>query len=409
MSGRIRTFWASRPLLADGALAAAIAALSALSAATADTPWTWLLVAGLTAPLVLRRRAPLPAFAVMALVAFAQWLTTDLLLADVALLVGLYSVAAHERRRWGVAAAVIVMEVGALLVALDADGDGRLLSFLSISAFVVAAAVLGVYVRTRGEHIAALELRAAQLERERDQQAQLAAAAERARIARELHDVVAHNLTVMIALADGARLTAGSDPAAADAAIGNVSATGREALGEMRRLLGVLRADDAGGADAADAGAAGAGGAAPLQPQPGLDQLDALVAQVRGAGLQTRLVRSGAPAPLSPGAQLTVYRLVQEALTNTLKHARSPSSAEVRLEWGEDALALEVVDDGIGSPPVAVAGERGAPATAAEGHGLAGMRERAAAYGAVIEAGPRPRGGWSVRTRLRLDGEAAPR
>ena len=110
------------------------------------------------------------------------------------------------------------------------------------------------------------------------------------------------------------------------------------------------------------------------------------------------MVRSGAPAPLSPGAQLTVYRLVQEALTNTLKHARAPSPAEVRLAWEPGALALEVVDDGTG------------PLTCEEGHGLAGMRERAAAYGAVIEAGPRPRGGWSVRTRLRLDGgEAAPR
>lgn len=397
MSERVRSFWAERPLLADCALAAAIAALSALSAATTDTLWTWLLVAGLTAPLALRRRAPLLAFAAMALVALVQWLTADLLLADVALLVALYSVAAYERRRWGVVAAVVVMEVGALLLAVDADGDGRLLSFLSVSAFVVAAAVLGVYLRTRREHIDALLLRAEQLERERDQQAQLAAAAERARIARELHDVVAHNLTVMIALADGARLTAGSDPAAADAAIGSVSATGREALGEMRRLLGVLHDDGA--------------GAASLQPQPGLDQLDALVAQVRGAGLATRLVRSGTPAPLSPGAQLTVYRLVQEALTNTLKHARSPSSAEVRLEWGADALALEVVDDGAGPLPPAGAGTSAGPGTpaAATGRGLAGMRERAAAYGATIEAGPRPRGGWSVRTRLRLDGEGARR
>ena len=196
-------------------------------------------------PLALRRRAPLLVFALMALVAFTQWLTADLLLADVALLVALYSVAVHERRRWGVVAAVVVMEVGALLLAVEADGDGRLLSFLSVSAFVAAAAALGVYVRTRRDYIATLLVRAEQLERERDQQAQLAAAAERARIARELHDVVAHNLTVMIALADGARLTAGSDPAAADAAIGSVSATGREALGEMRRLLGVLREDAA--------------------------------------------------------------------------------------------------------------------------------------------------------------------
>ncbi|HST41213.1 MAG TPA: histidine kinase [Conexibacter sp.] len=394
-----RLWWARRPLLADAAGAALLGLLFALPLVgrTGVEPAEWLIAAGLTLPLALRRRAPVLVFAAIASVALVQWLTSEVILADAALLIALYTVAAHERRRWAFPAAVAVLELGVLLAVLGADGADVVIGFLSLSAFVVAAGALGVYVRTRREHIAALTLRAEQLERERDQQAQLAAAAERARIARELHDVVAHNLTVMIALADGARLTAGSDPAAADAAIGSVSATGREALGEMRRLLGVLREEAAGG-DRAAAAEAADGHAAPLHPQPGLDQLDALVAQVRGAGLQTRVVRRGAPAPLSPGAQLTVYRLVQEALTNTLKHARAPSSAEVRLAWEPGALALEVVDDGAG------------PLAAEEGHGLAGMRERAAAYGAVIEAGPRPRGGWSVRTRLRLDGgEAAPR
>ena len=155
-----------------------------------------------------------------------------------------------------------------------------------------------------------------------------------------------------------------------------VSGTGREALDEMRRLLGVLR-------EHADT---------PLAPQPGLDQLDALVEQVRGAGLAARLTRTGTPEPLSPGAQLAVYRLVQEALTNTLKHARGASAAEVRLHFGDGALSLEVVDDGAQAEPKT------------DGHGLVGMRERAAAYGAAVDAGPRRGGGWRVDARFPVPG-----
>jgi signal transduction histidine kinase len=260
-------------------------------------------------------------------------------------------------------------------------GDSVLASFVTLSAFVVAAGALGVYLRTRRQHIATLQERALQLERERDQQARLATAAERARIAREMHDVVAHHLSVMIALADGARLTASHDPSGAERAIGRVSTTGREALEEMRRLLGVLRDDEP-----ADT---------PLTPQPGIDALDGLLEQVRGAGLTTRLTRTGTPAPVSPGAQLAVYRLVQEALTNTLKHARGASSAEVRLHYGADTLSLEVVDNGA---PAAAPARNG-------GHGLAGMRERAAAYGGAVEAGPTQNGGWRVRARIPLVAE----
>ena len=379
---------ARRPFAADAALAVVLGLLFSLSASADTAHGTWLLLAGLTAPLAWRRRTPPVAFAAVALVAFAQWLADEpLLLADAALLLALYSVAAHARRERELPAAFAVAEIGALLAALRFTDGGALLPFASASAFVVAAAALGVYVRTRREHIAALLIRAQQLERERDQQAQLATAAERARIARELHDVVAHNLTVMIALADGALLTAEQAPDEAAAAMHDVAATGRTALGEMRRLLGVLR-EDTDGIAAAPA----------LRPQPGIDQLDALLAQVSSAGLPTRLIRTGTPTPLNPGAQLTIYRIVQEALTNALKHARCPSSAEVRLDWSQDVLTLEVVDDGAQVKP-----------TSSAGNGLAGMRERAAAHGARVEAGPRPLGGWGVRTRLRLDHEAARR
>ncbi len=386
----LRAWQARRPFAADAALAVALGLFFALSAD--DTAiGGWLLIAALTAPLAWRRRAPLAAFAAIALVAFAQWLASEPLLADSALLLALYSVAAHARRGWGLPAAFAVAEVGALLAALRFS-DGVLLPFASVSAFVVAAVALGVYVRTRREHIAALLLRAQELERERDQQAQLATATERTRIARELHDVVAHHLTVMVTLTEGARLTAEQAPGEAAAAMRDVAATGRTALGEMRRLLGVL------GEQAED----GAIAAPPLQPQPGIDQLDALVAQVAGAGLPTRLIRTGRPAPLSSGAQLTVYRVVQEALTNALKHARSPSLAEVRLDWAEGALTVEVVNDGARVDPASMNDG------AASGRGLTGMRERAAAHGAAVEAGPRSPGGWGVRARLRLD-EAADR
>lgn len=379
MRARAIGAWAARhPVLVDAALAGVLAALLA-PPSTGGGGMRWLLLAGLTAPLVWRRRAPLAVFGVLALVAFVQWLTTDPVAANATLLLALYSVAAYERRRWGFALAFAIFELGALLATISFATSTPVTAFLTLSAFIVAASSLGIYVRTRHEHIAALTERARQLERERDQQGQLAIAADRARIARELHDVVAHNLTVMVALADGAQLVAEHAPGEADAAMRSVSATGREALGEMRRLLGVLRDADGDEGDA-------------RHPQPGLDQLDALVDQVRAAGLATRLTRTGEPVPLSQGAQLTVYRVVQEALTNTLKHARSPSLAEVRLHYGDGALALEVTDDG---------GEANGAARP-HGFGLAGMRERLTAYGASVEAGPRPQGGWQVRTRLPL-------
>jgi signal transduction histidine kinase len=380
--------WArSRPLAVDAMLAAALGLWFVREAVlqTEDGLARLAIVAGLTAPLAWRRRAPLAAFAAISLVAFLQWLfIAGQYTADLALIVAFYAVAAHEPRRWGVAASAAILEIGVLLAALKYAGYSVLGTFVALSAVVVAAGALGVYMRTRRQHIAALHERAHQLERERDQQARLAAAAERARIAREMHDVVAHNLSVMVALADGARLTAAQDPRKAERAMGAVSGTGREALEEMRRLLGVLRDDR--------------DDETPLGPQPGIDALDGLLEQVRRAGLATRLTRTGTPAPVSPGAQLAVYRLVQEALTNTLKHAPLASTAEVRLNYGDDALALEVLDDGA---PVAAPGTGG-------GHGLAGMRERAAAYGGAVEAGPRRQGGWRVRARIPLaaDGPA---
>ncbi len=311
-------------------------------------------------------------FLAIAAIAFAQWLSDFALTADIALLVAIYTVAVHEPRRRLVLAGVI-LEIGIVLAtARWAFGSGGLV-LVFLTGMATAAVVLGLNVRTRRAYLASLEERAAQLERERDQQGRLAAAPQRARIAREMHDIVAHNLSVMVALADGAGFMAPSDPARSAGAMEQVSRTGRHALGEMRRLLGVLRAD----------------GEAALAPQPGLADLDVLLEQVRAAGLPVALETSGTPVALGSGAELTVYRLVQEALTNTLKHAGPGAEATVRLRYEGDRIDVEVTDDG-----------RGRARVSAGGQGLSGMRERAAVYGGAVDAGPVPAGGWRVHVRL---------
>ena len=345
-------------------------------------PTLLLLNFGLTLPLIWRRRAPAVIFGVIAAFALVQWLVDGRLSADVALLVAFYTVAAKESRRTMIAAAA-VLEVGVLLATVRWGGphSGPLL-FVLLSGMVTAAGVIGTNMRTRRAYLASLEDRAARLEIERDQQAQLAVAAERGRIAREMHDIVAHNLSVMIALADGAAFTTRDDPARAAAAMEQVSATGRQALSEMRRLLGVLREGDR--ADAP----------AQWQPQPGIGDLHDLLAQVRLTGLRGELRTEGSAATLPPGLQLTIYRLVQESLTNTLKHAVDPRSASVTLRVGPGGVEVEVVDDGpaVDGPDVSAA-----PALQQPGHGITGMRERAAVYGGTVDAGPGSDRGWRVR------------
>lgn len=363
--------WAARhPALVDAGIVAALAAAAApdvrdrFGDAPAASPLlAWALFAALLAPLAWRRRAPAAVFAAIALVALVQWLTASPHAGDIALLVAFYTVVVHDARRPVVAGAAAVLALGAVLASLRWARDGaELLSLLSLAGLVVAAGALGAYVRARRAHLAASVDRATRDERER--------------IAREMHDIVAHSLSVMTALADGARLTARTDPHEAQSAMNDVAETGREALAEMRRVLGVLREG---------------GRTAERAPQPGVAQLDDLLGQVRSAGLAARLTVTGEPVALSGGAELAVYRLVQEALTNTLKHAPAASGAEVRLTYAPDGLEVEIVDDG-------------GPGAAArpDGHGIAGMRERAAVYGAALEAGPRPGGGWRIHTRLPL-------
>ncbi|MEY9926132.1 signal transduction histidine kinase [Catenulispora sp. GP43] len=380
---------ASHPTLMDALFVAAI--LAPLSGRLYLHPArhavaSWVLLVAFFVPLALRRRFPCTVFAVVAAAAFGQW-AWDVLppQVDFAPLIALYSVAAHASIRRTLAA-VGVMEVGAVMVAESWSHENEALRiFMFVSGMVTAATVLGVNTRTRRAYFATLEERARRLEFERDQQSQIAAAAERASIAREVHDVVTHSLSVMVALTDGASYAVHTAPDRAAEAVAKASEVGRQAITDMQRVLGVLR------------GSAGAA-MAELHPQPGLAQLDTLLAEVRVAGLPVELVVSGARPDLSSGVELAVFRVVQEALTNTRKHAEPGASARVRLDFAADAVEVTVLDDG---------------ATAAVrpdevgGHGIAGMKERIAAFGGELDAGPRGIGrGWRVHARVPVDAGA---
>ncbi|MEU3824291.1 sensor histidine kinase [Streptomyces sp. SID486] len=245
--------------------------------------------------------------------------------------------------------------------------------------------VLGDSIRTRRAYFAQLEERAARLEKEREAQSKVAVAAERARIARELHDVVAHNVSVMVVQADGAAYVMDAAPDQAKAALETISSTGRQALAEMRRLLGVLRTGEH-----QESGE--------YVPQPDVDQIDDLVEQCRTSGLPVDFKVEGTPRPLPSGVELTAYRIVQEALTNTRKHGGPNAGASVRLVYFDDGLGLLVEDDGKGAPHELY--EEGG--VDGQGHGLIGMRERVGMVGGTLDAGPRPGGGFRISVLLPL-------
>jgi len=339
------------------------------------------LVLAQTVPLVWRRRHPLATSAVVGAACMAYGLAPlpDLITnVPAGGLVALYSMAAYCSRR---TAAVVgaVTGVAVLAALLPTQSQSDFLDYLVVYLLLGSAWTLGDLARTQRAYTAELEGRAVRLERERELEAQRAAAEERARIARELHDVVAHNVSMMVVQAEAGPVVVERDPARAAAAFDSIAATGRQALTEMRRLLGVLREDDH---------------APSLTPLPGIDQLPELVARVGRAGVPVELVVEGEPAPLSPGVDLSAYRIVQEALTNTVKHAGA-ARARVRVRYGAADLELEVTDDGPGPRPDG----NGRPG----GQGLIGMRERASLFGGRLEAGPRPEGGFAVVAHLPLE------
>jgi signal transduction histidine kinase len=341
------------------------------------------LQAGLVLPLLWRRRAPAAAFGAVTAVFVLQWSLGAALRADVALFVALYSLALHGRLRqlaWACAVAAGALSLVAVRVSVAVSVWDALFFLLSTA---TAALALGLMIRIRRAQLAGLRERAARLEIERDQRGRLAVAAERARVAREMHDIVGHNLSVMITLADAGAYAAGAAPERGKEALHLIGDTGRQALSELRRVLGVLREAD------------GAPAEPELSPQPGLTDLDALCEGVRAAGLEVVYRTVGDIDALDSGVQLTVYRIVQEALTNTLKHAGAGARANLAIVVEDTRLTITVRDSGPSTPV-------GRPRTAnEEGHGLVGMRERAALYGGHVSASPAG-AGWTVRADLDL-------
>ncbi|MEV5719089.1 histidine kinase [Amycolatopsis mediterranei] len=377
---RARTWAGRHPRTADVLLAVALLPLALVieHRGVAPTARPVLFATGvlLVSALAFRRRYPLTVLAASCALALVLGLFGPTFPPTViTVLVAVYTVGAHAERRRALVAVAALIVIIAVTVLRDDEFAESLARFVFASAVVVAAFVLGVNIRMRRMYLESLRDRALRAERERDQQAQIVAARERATIAREMHDIVAHNLSVMIALADGVAFAARTDPVNAETAAQHVSATGRQALDEMHRLLGVLRRN---------------GDDSPRAPQPGVAQIDDLVEQVRTTGLPTTWTITGEPFPLSPTAELAVHRVVQEALTNVLKHAVRPSAAHVRLTYADPVVALEVDDDGAGAGAT----------TAAAGHGLSGMRERVGVFDGEVTAGPRPGGGWRVTARL---------
>lgn len=378
--------WTRRTLAFDVLVGLGVLGLTLLEIFSRESPrsvlWLGLLMA---AAVVLRRRLPLTALAMISAAALAQVLlhppTHDPLPHDVAVLLGMYAVVKYGRERWHGHLAAAVVAIGVVIQVARHYEPARWWALALWYVGVCGGVWLMAYtMRQRRIYVAGLEERAATLEREREHLARIAVADERAAIARELHDVVAHSLAVMIMQADGGRYAFDADPGKARAALATVAATGRDALEDMRRLVGVLR-----GADAA------------AEPESRrrvtLAEIDSLVDGARSAGL-TVTVDARLPQTAPPAVELAVYRITQEALTNVLRHAGPGAAVTLSLAQQGDAVAVTVVDDGGARPPV--------PAARTVGHGLIGMRERVAVHGGVLTAGPRPEGGWRLRAEIPL-------
>ena len=390
-------FWVRHPWLSDALVASAyfvpmaiIVLIDLIARADLGLPPQAISAAGvvvvITAALLFRRHAPLLVLGVTCaglLSAFPGQSQDDTL----PVLIALYTVAVYRGVRSAWVSLAAAVGVGALSAFLGAGSYASWLAVaLQYAILMLAATLVGVTVGDRKRYVAALVELAAQLARERDQQAQLARITERGRIAREMHDIVAHSLSVMVALADGADALLVTDPDRSRAALREVATTGRGSLTEMRRLLGVLSDDPA-------HQNASAATDAPLNPQPGTDQLVDLVGSFRSAGLPARLEFTGR-IPGSPGMQLTIYRIVQESLTNALRYSVQPTAVTVRLTRVPGQIEVVIADDGR---------SRRAAASQGTGRGIIGLRERVALYDGTLVAGHRPGGGWQVSATMAVD------
>jgi signal transduction histidine kinase len=372
--------WPRVARAADAAVVAGLAVSGQVVVWTADSgalaedrPVHALLLAVATVPLFVRRSHPL---AVLLLVVGASWLQFELggqaFQPWFSLVLAVYAVGAHAERRGAVVGAVVT---AGMMLATDVPklltGD-PVEDVVPAWLFLAGVWGLGRWIRSRRRETEDLAARAEQAEQDRAVHAARAVAEERALIARELHDLVAHSMGVIVIQAQAGQR---AEPDAARAALSAIESAGRQGLAEMRRLLGLLTSLEDGS----------------VTPQPSLRGLDELVAQVRSAGVPVELETVGDLTGLPAGVDLAAYRIVQEALTNVLKHA-GPATARVRVRRVGGALELEVCDDGLGSRDPR------------QGHGQVGMRERAALYGGVVDTGDLPGGGYRVRARLAVDG-----
>ncbi|WP_460070428.1 sensor histidine kinase [Streptomyces sp. YKOK-I1] len=359
------------------ALCAALGVPSLLNPANAAAVPTQLgLLVAFCVPLLWRERFPVTVFALTTTVSAVALGVGTFNGADAARAIALFNVGRHSSpRRLVLALAVTVVQI---VVWATVYWTGGQLEHVTRPEVVTALAIaaMGAFA---GLGLAGrmVDVVVHGLEKERDQQALLAAARERARVSREMHDILGHTLAVVVGLADGAAALAPQRPERGAETLRIIAESGRDALGELRRLLAVIGADDTPHGDA------------PLAPQPGLAELDALLERFRAAGPTVALHTEGDPSGLSQGLQLAVYRIVQEALTNTLKHAAPDTSVTVTLTTG-DVVRLTVEDTGPARPATTHGG----------GRGLVGMRERAALYRGEVTSGPNAHGGWSVHARL---------
>ncbi|WP_343238752.1 histidine kinase [Streptomyces sp. SID8374] len=401
---RLRAFDRRRPRVWDAAVTAfwAVAAVLDYTSGgwrtvardvTAPEPLVLLMSLWFSLPLLWRRTHPMTVLLLSAPVSLVNIWTGAVVQAALLQLIPVFHIALRSSlRTLGTAALVFCAPLLAGAIRIPGIWGQQVISYVWGLVFV---ALLGIAVRTRREYTEALVERAHRLEHERDQQARLAAAAERTRIAREMHDIIGHNLSVITGLADGGSYAATKNPERAAQALDAIGTTSRQALSELRRLLGVLR-DDHPTAD--------------RTPQPTLADLAPLIDRVRRAGLPVHLELHGEPEPSTaptPGRQLTVYRVVQESLTNTLKHAAPPAaaplSATVTLTYTRTHIDARITDTGTG-PSAGTGADGQDPPAPTLAQGIMGMRERAALYNGTIEAGPLPdHGGWHVHLRLPLE------
>ena len=383
---RVTAWFRARPFVADTIFALALSALAVISTLKAEADpseiepnaLTWVLLAGFCLPVAFRRIVPIAATWTMLGFNAAYWVID---FPDEAtgmtLLIGVYSIGAHVDRpaslRHGAGVILGIVAVGTAGVIPPEDA----LPWFAIPAFVImygTAWILGDNLRTRRAYMLELERTAAHAEAQRLAEARHAVADERTRIARELHDVVAHSMSVMVVQAGAARRVLDASPQQAADALEAIEDTGRQSLDEMRRILGVLRSDDE---------------QLELAPAPSLEDFGRLVDQCEQAGLPVELTVEGDPIELPASLELSAYRIVQESLTNTLKHA-GPARATVSVTYGTEELRVRVHDDGRGA----------AATTAGSGQGLVGMRERVEAFGGSLDAGPRTGGGYAVSAVL---------